>query len=150
MRLTNGKRSFLPELPKFFDDFLTRELMDWDAKNSSSTNTTIPAVNIMESEDGYLVEMAAPGMKKKDFHIELKNNLLTISSEHEDMSETKEDEEWLHREFSYQSFKRSFRLNHNVVDDANIKAKYENGVLRLNIPKKEEAKPKPPKLISVS
>ncbi|HHM20761.1 MAG TPA: Hsp20/alpha crystallin family protein [Bacteroidetes bacterium] len=150
MRLMNATSSLLPEVSRFFDDFVTRDWFDWSTGNFSSTNTTLPAVNILETNDDYIVEMAAPGMNKKDFHIELKDNLLTITSEHQDTKEMKEGERWLRREFSYQSFQRSFRLNNDVVDDAKIKATYENGMLRLSIPKKEEAKTKPPKLIAVS
>ncbi|MEZ4899072.1 MAG: Hsp20/alpha crystallin family protein [Saprospiraceae bacterium] len=150
MNLIRRNSALLPDLPTFFDDFFTRDVFDWNTRNFSTSNTTLPAVNIMETADQYIVEMAAPGMSKKDFHIEVKDNLLTISSQHEDSSEMKDGERWLRREYSYQSFQRSFQLNANVVDDAHIKATYENGMLRLLIPKKETAKTKPPKQISIS
>jgi HSP20 family protein len=151
MRLINGNSLFLPEFPRFFDNFKTRNWHNGNSGNhTSSTNTTIPAVNILENNDGYIVEMAVPGMSKKDFNIQLEDNLLTIASEHKDGTPMNEDDRWLHREFSYQSFHRSFRLNHKVVDDMKIKATYENGLLRLSIPKKEEAKINPPKRISIS
>ena len=136
---------------RFFDDFFTREWYDRSSGNhTSSTNSTIPAVNILENNDSYIVEMAAPGMTKNDFQIQLEDNLLTITSEHKDDYPLGDGERWLRREFSYQSFQRSFQLNHKVVDDSKIKATYENGMLRLLIPKKEEAKTRLPKLISIS
>ncbi|HSG67133.1 MAG TPA: Hsp20/alpha crystallin family protein, partial [Bacteroidales bacterium] len=109
----------------------------------------LPSVNIKESNDGFEVEMAAPGLSKNDFKIELNNDQLTISSEKEIRNETKEDEQFTRREFSYQSFCRSFYLP-NTADPEKIKAKYDSGLLRVSIPKKEEAKPKPPKQITIS
>lgn len=130
-------------------DHLTRDWLDWTNSNYSSSGTNIPAVNIRETQEGFEVEMAAPGMSKKDFNIELDNNLLTISSEKQHENEQKENERFTRREFSYQSFKRSFSLPKDVVDADKIAARYENGVLQLHIPKKEEAKPRPPKQISI-
>lgn len=134
-------------LPNFFD--LTRNWMDWNNSNFSNSGSSIPAVNIRESQDSFEVEMAVPGMSKKDFRIELDNNLLTISSERKSENEHKEGERYTKREFSYQSFQRSFTLPKDVVDADKIKAKYEDGMLRLSIPKKEEAKPRPPKQIDI-
>jgi HSP20 family protein len=133
-----------------FDDFLSRDLWNWGANNNSSTNTTIPLVNIKETAENFEVEMAAPGMNKEDFKVELDGNLLTISSEKKETNEVKDGERYSRREFSYQSFQRSFQLPKEVVDTDKIEAKYENGVLRLVVPKKEEAKPRPPKMIQIS
>ena len=93
--------------------------------------------------------MAAPGMKKEDFRLELDGNTLTIASEWKNENEVKEGERYTRREFSYQSFQRSFTLPKNVVDVDQIIARYENGVLRLLIPKKEEARQKPPRTIEI-
>ncbi len=131
-----------------FNDFFTRDWNDWSLLNYSDTNTTLPSVNIKDTPDAYEVEMAAPGMEKKDFKIELNNDLLTISSERKDEKESKEGESYTRREFSYQSFSRSFTLP-GIVERDKISAKYENGVLKINIPKKEEAKPKPAKQIAI-
>ncbi|MBT34315.1 MAG: heat-shock protein [Thalassobius sp.] len=130
------------------DQFFNTELFDWPTRNFSSTNTTLPAINIKEEEDRFTVEMAAPGMKKEDFKLEIDNNKLTISSEHKTENEEVGNDNYTRREFSYQSFVRSFNLP-ETVDSDQIKASYENGVLLLDIPKKEEAKPKPVKLIDV-
>lgn len=88
-------------------------------------------------------------MDKKDFKITLEGNLLTISSEKQHNEESHEDN-YTRREFSYQSFQRSFELPKNVVKEEEIKAKYENGMLLLTIPKKEEAKKKMPKQIAIA
>ena len=136
--------------PNVFDDLFTRDLWNWGLTNNSSTNTTVPAVNIRETADNYDVEVAAPGMTKDDFKVELDGNTLTISSEKKDEREQKEGERYTRQEFSYQSFQRSFQLHKDVVDIDKIEAKYENGVLHLMIPKKEEVKQKPPRMIQIS
>jgi len=139
----------LPAFPSLFDDFFSREFFNWGNSNFSSTSTTVPAVNIKENAEEFKVEVAAPGMEKKDFNIVLDGNQLTISSakQHE---ETKKEESYTRREFSYQSFTRSFQLPKDVVDAEKIMATYENGLLKLTIPKKEEAKQKAPKQISIN
>lgn len=133
--------------PSLFDRFLEGDLFDWSNKNYSTTNTTLPSVNIKEDNDGFEVEMAAPGLKKEDFKIELNGDLLTISSEKNE-DDVKDEKRYTRREFSYQSFTRSFTLP-NIADSGKINAKYHNGILTVEIPKKEEAKPKPPKKIAI-
>ena len=97
-----------------------------------------------------MVEMAAPGMRKEDFRVQLDGNLLTISSEKKHEHEEKDGERYTRKEFSYQSFTRSFQLPKDVVDEDQIRAAYHDGVLQLSIPKKEEAKQKPPRMIQIS
>ena len=138
---------FQNTLPNFLNGFFDNDI-DWARRNFSPTNTTLPSVNVKENVDGYEVEVAAPGFDKNEFNIELDNDVLTISSEKHVENETKEDERYTKREFSYQSFSRSFTLP-ELVEGDKITAKYENGILRINIPKKEEAKPKPVKQIAV-
>ena len=152
MSLIKRNSGLLPSFSRFWDDddFFNRSLSNWGLTNFSDAGTTLPAVNIRETEDSYEVEMAAPGMKKEDFKIELDNNILTISSEKTDEYEDNEKEKYSRREFSYQSFQRSFTLPKEVVDDEKIGAQYQNGVLRLTIPKKEEAKQKPPRKIQIA
>ncbi|HBK71183.1 MAG TPA: heat-shock protein [Flavobacteriaceae bacterium] len=135
-------------LPNLFDRFFNNELEGWGRNNFSNTNTTLPAVNIKENVDAFEVEVAAPGFNKSDFNIELNNDILTISSEKEINNEIKEDERVSKREFSYQSFTRTFTLP-ELVDDEKITAKYDKGILSITIPKREEAKPKPAKLIKI-
>ena len=136
-------------VPALFDDFVNRELFNWGNSNFSATKTTLPSVNIKETSDGYEVEMAAPGMDKKDFNVTLENNLLTISSVKEHRQE-KNMQEYTRKEFSYQSFNRAFELPKNVVNEDGITARYENGILYLTIPKKEEARQKAPRMIEIA
>jgi HSP20 family protein len=140
---------FSNQYPTLFDRFFDNDLFDWSSHNFSSTNTTLPSVNIKESIDNFEVEMAAPGFTRNDFKIELKHDLLTISSEKEIENEVKDGQQFKKREFSYQSFSRSFTLP-NTIDSEKISAKYDNGLLKVVIPKKEEAKPKPAKTIEIN
>ena len=140
----------LHNLPSFFNDFVTKDLWNWDIENNSSTGTTIPAVNIRENDESFVVEMAAPGMNKEDFRIELNGNNLIISSEQNMDQESTEGEWYTRKEFSYQSFSRAFTLAKDVVDADKIAAKYQNGLLQLVIPKKEEVKQKGPRTIQIS
>ncbi len=119
---------------------LSELLEDFDRNFYSNTERTgmMPAVNIREREDHFLLELAAPGMKKDDFKIKLDNNVLTISSEQKEESEETQ-EKFTRKEFHYQSFSRSFTLPKSIDLDK-IKADYNNGVLSLNMPKREEAK----------
>lgn len=150
MSLIKRNNGFSTDMPALFNDFFTRDLWNWGLNNNSTTNTTIPAINIREDNDNFYVEVAAPGMKKDDFKVELDNSTLIISSERENRDETKEGEKYSRKEFSYQSFQRVFELPANVVDSEKIEAKYENGLLHLVIPKKEEAKQRPPRMIQIS
>jgi HSP20 family protein len=142
------RNNLFPAVQNLFDDFLTRDFAQLAMQNSL-TNTTIPAVNIKETSENFEVEMAAPGMKKEDFKIQLENNQLTISSEKETEEEEREENRYTKKEFSYQAFQRTFQLPRDVVDVEKIEARYENGMLRLVIPKKEEAKQRPPRQIQV-
>ena len=156
MAIVKKSNNYFPALSNVFDDFFNRDLFhrdffNWDHSNFSPTNTTIPAVNIKETNENFEVEMAAPGMNKEDFKVELEGNTLTIFSERQQESkEEGKEEKYSRREFSYQAFQRSFVLPKEVVDEENIQARYENGVLKLSIPKREEAKKKGPRLISIS
>ncbi len=138
------KSNGIPVMPSIFDDFFR----DWSLSNFSNTNTTLPAVNIRENDDEFKVEVAVPGMDKKDFKINLENNILTISSEKEIENEEKNDK-YTRKEYSYQSFERSFNLPKNVVNSEKITASYKNGELIITVPKREEAKPVPAKLIEI-
>jgi len=140
---------FSNQFPSLFDRFFENDLFDWSNRNFSTTNTTLPSVNIKESTEDFEVNVAAPGFGKDDFKIELNHDQLTISSNKKMEKETKEGQQFTRREFSYQSFSRSFTLP-NTADGEKIGAKYENGVLSVIIPKKEEAKPKPPRQITIS
>ncbi|GAA4751812.1 Hsp20/alpha crystallin family protein [Flavisolibacter ginsenosidimutans] len=96
-------------------------------------------VNIRETEKEYVLELVAPGMKKEDFSVKIDDNLLTISAEKNE-EVANEGEKFVRKEFKFQSFKRSFTLDEKINADG-ISAQYVNGVLTLNLPKKEEVKP---------
>jgi HSP20 family protein len=152
MSLIKRNRNLLPSFSRLWDedDFFNRGLMHWGLSNFADANSTMPAVNIRETESAYEVQMAAPGMKKEDFKIELDNNMLTISSEKTEERQDDGKEKYSRREFSYESFQRSFNLPKEVVDEDKIEAHYKDGMLHLTIPKKEKAKQKPAKKIEVS
>lgn len=107
---------FSKNYPSLFDRFFDNDLLDWSNKNFSTTNTTLPSVNVKESTENFEVDLAVPGFDKGDFKIELNHNVLKISSEKKVENETKDDQCFTCREFSYQSFSRSFTLP-NIADD---------------------------------
>lgn len=110
-------------------------------------NNTFPAVNILENEKDFELELAIPGKKKEDFNIEIDNNVLTISMETKKEDEISEDN-YSRKEFSYESFKRAFTLPKSVDEDK-IDASYKDGILKFTLPKKEESLPKPKRLIEI-
>ena len=133
------KSEYNPAWSNFFNDFFNRDWIDWTTRNFSETNTTLPSVNVLESNDSYEVDMAVPGLEKKDFRIELNNGVLTISSEKKVENETKKGQQFTRREYSYQSFSRSFTLP-DTAESEKISAKYENGILKVIIPRKDKGK----------
>ncbi len=142
----SGLRGTFPTWSSWMDELLNNDLPSVFQSNFNS-GMSLPKVNISEKDDAYTVEMAAPGMKKDDFHIEIDNQVLTISSEEKNERETQEAN-YTRREFGYSSFKRSFTLPESV-DDAKIEAKYSEGILTLSLPKREEAKKKPARSIKI-
>lgn len=102
------------QFPSLLDRLFDNDIFDWSETNHSRTNTTLPSVNIKASDDEFSLELVAPGFEKGDFNIDLKDNLLTISSEKKIENELKEGERFTSREFSYQSFSRSFTMPKTV------------------------------------
>jgi HSP20 family protein len=135
-----ANRAFPSVMDELFKDLLG---------GTQYTHKTVPPVNIRETEQSFSVELMAPGMKKEDFNIELDNYLLTISAEVKTENTTEESGKFTRREFSFSSFKRSFTLPETVKEDE-INASYEDGILKITLPKKEEALPKAKRLIEVS
>jgi Molecular chaperone (small heat shock protein) len=135
-------------MPSLFDDFF-KPWNEWFGNGGSIGRLlNVPAVNITEQKDGYLVSMAVPGMKKSDFKINVDGNILTISSEKEESKEEKE-KKFTRREYNYSSFSRSF----NLPDDVNkekIDARYEDGVLKISLPCNEAQKKSTAKQIAVN
>lgn len=134
--------------PRLINRMLDDESLDMTNRHYSSTNTTLPSVNLKEDANGFELELAAPGLTKGDFKIEVDKNVLTISSDRQLERETKDGQQFTRREFSYQSFSRTFTLP-QIAESDRIEAKYESGILRVSIPKKEEAKPKPARKIEI-
>lgn len=132
--------------PSLVEEFFNGELFPkfFDAESRYS----IPAVNIIENKDEYRIDVAAPGLNKEDFKIQLENNVLNVSSEKEEKREEK-DERIMRKEFSYVSFNRSFTLP-MTVNSEKIKATHKEGILQIVIPKKEEAREKPSREIRIS
>lgn len=129
IRFNQHPISILNELMEDFDRNFFR---------SSENYLARPAVNVIEKEDGFVLELAAPGLKKEDFRIKLDNQMLTISAEVNNDQEQK-NERYTRREFWFGSFERSFTLPKTINLDQ-IRADYNNGILRISLPKKEEAK----------
>jgi len=135
--------------PSIFDRFFNSDLMDWNLSNFSSTNTSLPAVNVKETDNEFIIDVAAPGMDKKDFKVNFQNNILTVSSEKKDEKEEKNGK-FSRKEFAYQSFQRSFTVAENSIDSEKINAKYNDEILHITLPKREEVKPKPLREIKIS
>jgi HSP20 family protein len=132
--------------PNLVEEFFNGDLFPrfFDAENRQS----LPAVNIFESKDDYRIEVAAPGLNKEDFKVNLDNNVLTVLSEKEENQESN-DKKVMRREFSYYSFSRSFTLPQTINSDK-IMASHKDGILTISIPKKEEAKEKHARDIKIS
>lgn len=134
-------------MPMLFDDFF-KPWNEWfDNGGFWGRTMNVPAVNITEQKDDYVVSLAAPGLKKDDFKIEVDGNMLTISSEKEESKEEK-DKRFTRKEYNYSSFSRSFTLP-DEINKEKIDARYEDGVLKISLPRKEEAKKPAAKQIAV-
>jgi len=127
------------------DDVFNRSISDLVGSDFS---VTTPSVNITESTDTFTIELAAPGLDKKDFNIFVEKDQLVISASNEVKNEDREELKWTRKEFNYTTFKRSFHLT-DAVDAENINAEYNKGILTLVLPKKEEIKVKAPKTIEI-
>ena len=136
-----------PSLGTFLNDIWSEDMPSVFRSNFNE-GMTLPKVNIKETTDNFEVHMAVPGFKKDNFNISIENEELLISAEIEENKEETNDE-FTRKEFGYASFRRSFILP-ETVDGDKIKAKYEDGILNVVLPKKEEAKPKPARTIKIS
>ncbi len=133
-------RSFAPVFPAILGNFLN----DFE-RIAPAHQQSFPAVNVLETEDAFQIELAAPGLKKEDFKVNIHENTLIISTE----KTTETTGKYTRREFNFSTFKRSFTLP-KTVDGEQIVATYTDGVLGLTLPKKEEAKPKEPRSIEIA
>jgi|SRR5688572_30207917 len=135
-------RERMPLWSDFFNDLFDDVITKPDVRRS-----TIPSVNVVESDENYRLEVAAPGLNKDDFKISVDNDVMTVSTEKKSET-TEKNEKYTRQEFSYSAFTRSFTLP-EMVDVDKIQASYESGIMRIILPKKEEAKPKAPREIKV-
>jgi HSP20 family protein len=149
MALIRSNNGFYSAIPSLINSLLTNHSADWDNSDYVAQRSTLPAVNISENDDAFFVEVAAPGLKKEDFKVKLENDTLTISSERKQEG-VNGNEKYSKREFSYQSFNRTFTLAENSVDGDKIKAAYTDGILKIALPKREEVKPKPAREIQIA
>ncbi len=141
---SNGN-STVPAFNSLIENFFGRDLSDFVGRDLA---TTIPAVNVVESPEAYTVQVAAPGLKKEHFQINFHNNLLTIASKAETTTEETKGK-YTRKEFGYTSFQRSFTVP-NTVDADRIEAAYKDGILHVQLPKREEAKERPSRQITIS
>lgn len=132
---SNSLKNFLSDEVFFDDDFFV------------NVNIT-PAMNIKENDADYEIEFAAPGFNKKDFDVSINGDMLNVCGEKSTEKENKEDN-YTRKEFSYNSFKRSLKLPTNVNTDKKVQATYNDGILKLNLLKKEETKANPKKKIEI-
>ena len=133
-----AKKSDFPFFPTLVDEIF---------RDFSTTKSTLPAVNIIETENFFSVEVAIPGLSKEDVKINVENNVLTISSEKKTKKENTADN-YTRKEYSYTSFKRSFNLPKDIIDSNKISAAHKNGELIITVPKIEKVVPKA-KLIEI-
>lgn len=138
------RRTSNPTFSAFLEDFFD----DRGMIPGTTTSMSMPAINVWENAENFRIDVAAPGFNKEDFNINVENDVLTISSEKQ-IEEPRDGETVSRREYSYGAFQRSFTLP-KTVDSDKINANYENGVLKISIPKREEAKAKPPRRIDIS
>jgi len=133
----------------FFDDFITRDLFDWTDKNFAALGSNLPSVNLKETDTNIEVELAAPGMKREDFKVEIDNDVLMISSEkEEEKEEVRKKDNYIRKEFNYQSFSRTFTLP-ETANENKIEANYKDGILHVVIGKKDGAKKRALKSIPI-
>lgn len=132
----------IPSLGSLFNDFFNDDVMLRDYAGH------VPSVNITESEKSYSIEVSAPGFEKNDFNIKVEDGMLTVSGEHK-TEKNEENKNFVRKEFNYGSFSRSFNLV-DLIDEEKIDAKYENGILRIELPKNEKAIAKNTREIKIS
>lgn len=140
MKLINYNRPFPTDFFRFFDDHATQ-----------ANHGYRPAVNITETDEAFHLELLAPGRERNNFNIAFNDGVLEITYTTEATAETETTNVNVRRrEFELKDFTRRFKLDENVINDETIDASYVNGILRLALPKREEAQPKEPRRIAVA
>jgi len=149
MALTAKKDVFFPSINALVEDFFPKNLFDWNGMNRDIFQSIRPLANMLETPKEFVIELAAPGLRKEDFKIELTNDILQVSCEKPSKKEKKEsDQNYFRKEFQYEDFVRKFALP-EAVNDQKILAKYTDGILTIELVKKEITSPKAIKKIAV-
>ena len=143
MRTLRKHPGMMVNVPSLFNEFFNDDFINHRQLGAFRTS-----VNIVENDNEYGLELVAPGFEKENFSLKIENNELIISAEVK-TEENEENKNYNRREYKAQSFTRSFTLPENEIDEQHVKANYVNGVLKVALPKREEAKPKAPKLIEI-
>lgn len=145
--LMKSNGTYFPTMPSLFDDFFARDLF---SSSSFNQGETLPSVNIRETDEKFELELAAPGLSKEDFNVDIQGKNLIITVKKENQAESKDNKgNYTRKEFSYQSFIRSFSLPEAKIKIDNITAKYENGILFITIPKENKNLMNPSKRIEI-
>lgn len=143
------RNSTFPTANTLLDDFFAKDIFDWSDKNFSTIGSNLPSANLKETDTKLEVDLAAPGMKKEDFKVEINNHTLLISSEKkQEKEETRKKDNYHRREFNYQSFCRSFSLP-EYIDENKVEASYKDGILHIGIAKKDAVTKNASKTISI-
>jgi HSP20 family protein len=146
--LLKNKSNMFPAVPLLLSNLLHEDWLDSTLGNLRTGMSSLPAANIRETNEDYRIELAAPGMQKEDFTVELNDEVLTISAQ-ADVNREKEERIYTRKEFSYHAFQRSFNVARERIDAERISARYQDGVLEIIVPKREEVKAKTAKQISI-
>lgn len=125
--------------------FLSDEFFNWPAKAHNVNRSSLPPVNIIETDEQFTIDVVAPGLTKEDFTIEVEDNILSVATSKKKPSAA-DQAKYVVKEFGFTHFKRTFILPENNIAEESIKASYQNGILSIQLPKKEEAKPQPVKI----
>ena len=133
--------------PRFVNRVFDEFFQNANVARTPEKRSFMPAVNVQETEDNFQLELAVPGFDKKDIKLEVNDGILMIAGEHQTVEENETDN-YTRKEFNYANFTRRFTLP-ETADDGQISAAYTNGILKVVLPKKEEAKPQPARLIEV-
>jgi HSP20 family protein len=146
--LMKTKSNMFPAVPSLLNNLFQDDWLDSTLGSLRTGMSTLPAANLRETNEDYRIELAAPGMRKDDFKLELHREVLTISAKRENKHEH-ESESYTRQEFSYQEFQRSFSFPEGRINGDQVSAKYQDGVLEIIVPKRDEAKAKPARQITI-
>ena len=138
MTQSKSDHSFFSGFSKMVDEVFGKDFFDWSTHVGPNFGVYLPAANIKETAENYLLEMMAPGREKADFTIQYTDNKLVVNVSKKEIPALAEGERYTKKEFAYPGFRRQFHFPKNAVEEKLIKARYENGILIVRLPKKAE------------